>query len=55
MNSSEWQTPAAVTYSRTWPGPGVGIGMSTTSGALPMVVYWSAFMMSSQSAGGEMS
>src|SRR5262245_1668011 len=41
---SEWQTPAAVTFNRTWPGPGSGSGTVTTSGGAPIVRYCSAFM-----------
>lgn len=36
---SEWQTPAAVTFSITCPGPGSGSGTVTTSGAAPTVRY----------------
>ncbi|CAM5341980.1 hypothetical protein STENM327S_03715 [Streptomyces tendae] len=36
---SEWQTPAAVTFNSTWPGPGSGSGTVTTSGGAPMVRY----------------
>ena len=36
---SEWQTPAAVTFSSTWPGPGSGSGTSGTTGAAPTAGY----------------
>src|SRR5690625_5361259 len=44
-NSSEWHTPAAVTRSRTCPGPGSGVSTSTTSGADPIARYCSAFIV----------
>ncbi|GGQ50459.1 hypothetical protein GCM10010195_01710 [Kitasatospora griseola] len=46
---SEWQAPAAVTFSRTCPGPGSGSGTVTTSGWPPTVRYWTAFMCSEPS------
>lgn len=36
---SEWQTPAAVTFSSTCPGPGSGSGTVTTSGSAPIARY----------------
>src|SRR3712207_2722971 len=41
---SEWHSPAAVTRSRTCPGPASGVGTSTTSGPPPMVRYCTARM-----------
>src|SRR6478735_12731982 len=48
--SSEWHTPAAVTRSSTWPGPGSGCGTSTSSGRDPMVRYCRARIASSSTA-----
>src|SRR5665811_529505 len=52
MNSSEWQTPAAVTLRRTCPGPGSGVSISTSSGPAPIVRYCRAFMGHLSRVGG---
>src|SRR5919112_2237223 len=50
-NQSEWHSPAAVTRSRTCPGPGSGVGISTTSGPPPIVRYCTARMRAPQDLG----